>query len=105
MSGSILALAKLVKVNERGDNKRWWREERQRYRLDGVGAAPGEKSAERQCRRVGSASMSVHHTHSQGVGGGGEGGTETTPPGARPTTMGSQDANMTTMTIVMVVLL
>ena len=41
-------------------------------------------------------------TQSQEGGGGGEGGTKTTPPGAPPITAESQDANMTTMTIVMV---
>ena len=39
--------------NERGDDKRCWREERWRHRSNDVDAAPGEKSAERQWCRVG----------------------------------------------------
>ena len=69
-------------------------------------------SARRQGRRMPRADVTglapastPVRTQSQGGGGGGERGTETTPSGARPTMTGSWDAGMTTMTIVTIVLL
>ncbi len=87
--------------NKRDNNKRRWCEERRRYGSDSVGGAPGEKRAKRLCHGIGPGINIGPYTITRGRGWR-RGRDKNKPPGAPLITAESQDANMTTMTIVMV---